>query len=130
MNNNYQIDNQSRKAVYEQIIEQVERFILAGLLKPGDQLPSVRSLSIELNLNPNTVQRAYSELERRGVIYTITGKGSFVDEKAREVISSEKRRELPQLFETLKQFSAAGIEKQEILDIVNYAYMASKEEQD
>lgn len=129
MNNTYQIDNQSRKAVYEQIIEQVERFILAGLLKPDDQLPSVRSLSIELNLNPNTVQRAYSELERRGVIYTITGKGSFVDEKAREVISSEKRKELPQLFETLKEFSAAGIKKQEIVDIVNNAYTTKEEQQ-
>lgn len=129
MNNTYQIDNQSRKAVYEQIIEQVERFILASLLKPDDQLPSVRSLSIELNLNPNTVQRAYSELERRGVIYTITGKGSFVDEKAREVISSEKRKELPQLFEILKEFSAAGIKKQEIVDIVNNAYTAKEEQQ-
>ena len=56
----FQIDTLSRVPVYEQIIEQMERFVLAGLLKPGTQLPSVRSLSTELSINPNTIQKAIS----------------------------------------------------------------------
>ena len=64
----FHIDPLSRKPVYEQIIDQMERFVLTGLMKPGTQLPSVRSLSMELSINPNTIQKAYSELDARGVI--------------------------------------------------------------
>ena len=63
------IDLSSRLAIYEQIVQQVEEGILKGLLKPEEQLPSVRALSLELALNPNTVSKAYTELERRGIIY-------------------------------------------------------------
>ena len=59
----FHIDPLSRKPVYEQIIDQMERFVLTGLMKPGTQLPSVRSLSMELSINPNTIQKAYSELD-------------------------------------------------------------------
>ena len=64
----FMIDPMSRQPVYEQIIRQMERFILSGMLAPGDQLPSVRSLSLELSINPNTIQKAYSELDVRGII--------------------------------------------------------------
>ena len=128
MNYNYQIDNQSRKAVYEQIIDQIEKFILAGVLKQNDQLPSVRSLSIDLNLNPNTVQRAYTELERKKVIYTITGKGGYVSEDAQKIIGEEKRKAFPLFSETLKEFFIAGVGKEEITELVNEAYKTIKED--
>ena len=67
----FMIDPMSRQPVYEQIIRQMERFILSGMLAPGDQLPSVRSLSLELSINPNTIQKAYSELDVRGIIYSV-----------------------------------------------------------
>ena len=75
----FRIDNFSRTPIYEQLIEQFERFILTGALTPGAQIPSVRSLSVQLSINPNTVQKAYSELDSRALIYSLPGKGSFVD---------------------------------------------------
>ena len=88
----FQIDSLSRQPVYEQLIEQMERFILLGLLRAGDQLPSVRSLSVELSINPNTIQKAYGELDSRGLIYSIPGIGCFVTENAVEILSRLKRR--------------------------------------
>ena len=64
----YQIDVMSRTPVYEQIIRQTEEFILKGVLKPGDRMPSVRTLSVELSVNPNTIQKAIAELDRRTLI--------------------------------------------------------------
>ena len=86
------IDSMSRQPVYEQIVDQVEQMILSGLMRPGEQLPSVRSLSLELSINPNTIQRAYAELERNGFIYSVKGRGSFVGSISR--LREQKRREL------------------------------------
>jgi len=119
----YQIDNQSRQAVYEQIVEQVERYVLAGLLKGGDKLPSVRGLSLELKVNPNTVQRAYTELERDGVIVTAPGRGAFVSDQGSERLR-ERRREmaLTDLKALLAELKLSGLEKAELLQIVEAAY--------
>ena len=86
------IDSMSRQPVYEQIVDQVEQMILSGLMRPGEQLPSVRSLSLELSINPNTIQRAYAELERNGFIYSVKGRGSFVGSISR--LREQKCREL------------------------------------
>lgn len=72
------IDYQSRKPIYEQIVERVENLIAAGALEAGSQMPSVRSLAVELSINPNTIQKAYGILEQRGAIYPVKGKGNFV----------------------------------------------------
>ena len=64
------VDKYSRIPIYEQIVEQVEMHVALGDLAPEDQLPSVRALSVELSVNPNTLQKAYTELERRGLCYT------------------------------------------------------------
>jgi len=119
----YQIDNQSRQAVYEQIVEQVERYVLAGLLKGGDKLPSVRGLSLELKVNPNTVQRAYTELERDGVIVTAPGRGAFVSDQGSERLR-ERRREmaLTDLKALVSELKLSGLEKAELLKIVEAAY--------
>ncbi|MDD2469592.1 MAG: GntR family transcriptional regulator [Bacilli bacterium] len=74
----FSIDFQSRIPIYEQIVNQVERFIVCGVLKSGEQLPSVRQMAFDLGANPNTIQRAYTELERMGIIVSVIGKGSFV----------------------------------------------------
>lgn len=76
--NMFSIDFQSRIPIYEQIVNQVERFIVCGVLKSGEQLPSVRQMAFDLGANPNTIQRAYTELERMGIIVSVIGKGSFV----------------------------------------------------
>ena len=74
----YRIDLSSGLPVYRQIIEQVRRAVASGLLKPGDQLPTVRDLAVELTVNFNTVSRAYMELQRDGIIVSGAGRGSFV----------------------------------------------------
>lgn len=86
------IDHKDRRPIYEQIIERFQQMILCGALQPNTAMPSVRSLAMELSLNPNTIQRAYQELERTGYIYTIKGKGSFVGETA--MAADRKRQEL------------------------------------
>lgn len=74
----FTIDYKSRTPLYQQIVDQVERLALCGLLPPEEQLPSVRSLAMELSLNPNTIAKAYGELEQRGVIYSLPGRGNFL----------------------------------------------------
>ncbi|MBO5031299.1 MAG: GntR family transcriptional regulator [Lachnospiraceae bacterium] len=86
------IDHKDRRPIYEQVIERFQQMILCGALQPDTAMPSVRSLAMELSLNPNTIQRAYQELERTGYIYTIKGKGSFVSDAA--AAAEYKRQEL------------------------------------
>lgn len=86
------INHKDRRPIYEQVIERFQQMILCGAMLPNEPMPSVRSLAMELSLNPNTIQRAYQELERTGYIYTIKGKGSFVSEV--DAAADNKRREL------------------------------------
>lgn len=72
------IDLQSRTPIYEQLQEQILRLSLLGVLDQNELLPSVRALAREIGVNPNTVAKAYQELERQGIIYTVPGRGSFV----------------------------------------------------
>lgn len=86
------IDHKDRRPIYEQVIERFQQMILCGALQPNTPMPSVRNLAMELSLNPNTIQRAYQELERTGYIYTIKGKGSFVSETG--AAADNKRQEI------------------------------------
>ena len=117
-----QIDNQSRVPVYEQIVVQIEKQVLLGLISAGDQIPSVRSMSMQMHLNPNTVPRAYTELDRKSLIYTISGVGSFISEDALDVLKNEKRKLIPVLEDRIKELALAGITKKEVLDIVDKIY--------
>ena len=118
----YSIDNQSRKAVYEQIVEQTERFVLSGILSPEQSMPSVRSLSVELSVNPNTIQKAYSELERRGVIYIAPGRGSFVSPGALDALAAQRMGKLEMIEGYARECAWAGIEKRLVLDAVEKGY--------
>lgn len=74
------LDYRDRRPLYEQVTEKLEELMFSGVLPPDSRLPSVRSMATELSINPNTIQRAYAELERQGYIYSIQGKGSFVSD--------------------------------------------------
>ena len=104
----FQIDSMSRIPIYEQIINQVESFVMSGLLKPGEQLPSVRSLSMDLTINPNTIQKAYSELDLRGIIFSVPGKGCFVSDGAIKILSEDQRGKLDELAQMIKDMAFAG----------------------
>lgn len=77
------LDYRDRRPLYEQVAERFQELMFKGVLPPDSQLPSVRSLATELSINPNTIQRAYGELERQGYIYSVKGKGSFVADSSR-----------------------------------------------
>ncbi len=74
----FEIDLKSRTPIYEQIYRKTVEFIIKGELKENDQMPSVRSLSAEISVNPNTITKAYALLEKDGIIYSLSGRGSFV----------------------------------------------------
>jgi GntR family transcriptional regulator len=114
----FQVDVMSRTPIYEQLVNQVEQFVLAGLLKEGDKLPSVRTLSMELAVNPNTIQKAMSELDRRGIVTSVPGKGCFISESAGKALSIAKRGDLEILKERLREFKLAGVPKEEIMACV------------
>ena len=77
----FQLDLKSSRSIYEQIIENIKELIMKDILAEGDKLPSVRELSRQLTINPNTVQKAFKELDREGYIYTVSGKGTFISPK-------------------------------------------------
>jgi len=85
----FQIDLKSRKAIYEQVVDNFKRLIVTGVLQKDEKVPSVRDMSKSLTVNPNTVQKAYRELENQGYIYTVLGQGSFIAEPPAEGDSKE-----------------------------------------
>jgi GntR family transcriptional regulator len=111
------IDPKSGVPFYRQILEQVKFGIAGGELEPGDQLPTVRQLAVDLSVNPNTVVRAYRELEIEGVIETHQGSGTFVGTKKPRIDRLERRRMLDQIItELLARAQAYGLTLSEVLE--------------
>lgn len=108
------INYQDSRPIYEQITERYKVLILKGVLAPDEQMPSVRRLAMELSTNPNTVQRAYTELERQGFLYSVRGRGNFV--RGGTDIHTQKRAELTgRLTAILKEAEDIGIDPAQLL---------------
>ena len=109
------LDVKDRRPIYEQIVEKLSQLMASGVLAQDTPLPSVRSLATELSINPNTVQRAYIELERQGYIYSIKGKGSFVSD-----ISNIRDKQHEKLFSELAEIAlnakSAGVTREEFVE--------------
>ena len=114
----FSIDSMSQVPVYEQLVNQIERFILLGALKNGDSMPSVRGLSVELSVNPNTIQKSYSELSSKGILFSVPGKGLFVSENAKDIIGGKKRENLQEFKKMVSELKLAGITVDELISIV------------
>ena len=109
------INFQDSRPIYEQIVENFKMQMYKGILREGDQMPSVRSLAVELSTNPNTVQKAYSELERQGFIYTVKGRGNFV--KGDSLLKDNKKNELVrQIVELFMEAHEIGLSIDELVD--------------
>lgn len=80
------IDYKDRRPLYQQIMDKIEELAVMGLITADEQLPSVRSLATELAINPNTIQRAYAELEKKGITYSVPGKGSFLAKSQNSIV--------------------------------------------
>lgn len=112
----------SRTPIYEQLRSQLENFILTGILKEGDKIPSVRSLSVELAITPVTVLKAFGELDSAGVIRSVPGKGYFVCEGARELLSKKKRKLLDDIEALALQLASASVDIEDVMSRVRLAY--------
>lgn len=119
------IDYKDRRPIYEQVIERFQDLIVRGVLKPDSQLPSVRSLAVELSINPNTIQRAYTELERQGFIYSIKGRGSFVsfNEELLELKQKEVAEKLEKAIELAK---SVKITQEQVHEIAKKVYQGEE----
>lgn len=113
-----QLDFRSRVPVYEQLIEKIKELIVHKVLKSDEQLPSVRELALELTVNPNTIQKAYRELERQGYIYSVPGKGSFVKPMDQTDTSKHKEELLDQLRKITAELLYLGTSVEEITEMV------------
>lgn len=116
------IDKQSNIPIYEQIIKQYKSLIVQNILKADDKLPSVRKLSVELSINPNTLQKAYSELESKGICYSISGRGRFVSSDGRDIIKQDKNKSINRLKECVFNLATFEVSYDEILMIVKQSY--------
>ena len=113
----FSIDPKSGVAFYRQIIEQTKFAIASGELGPGDRLPTVRQLAVDLSINPNTVVRAYRELEIEGVLDTQQGSGTFVSNKQPQIDQLERQRMLDQILtDLLARASDYGLSLDEVLE--------------
>lgn len=113
----FALDLHTGVPVYRQLIDQVRTGIASGSLTAGDQLPTVRQLAVDLAINPNTVMRAYRELELGGLLETHQGTGTFISDKKPEKKSAERERQLGQMTnEFAARAGAAGFTLEEVID--------------
>lgn len=107
------LNSRDPRPIYEQIMDNLRRLIISGGVAPGDRLPSVREMAAQLAINPNTIQRAYRELESEGFIYSMTGKGSFVA-PLNEVDSSRRDAKVAEFRAAALELLRLGTTRQEL----------------
>ena len=118
------LDYRDRRPIYEQVISRFQELMLTGALEKDSQLPSVRSLAMELSINPNTIQRAYAELERQGYIYSIKGKGNFVADNGHVQEVLQRKADLA------KEACALGVTKEQLWEQIVRIYEENETERE
>ena len=115
----FQIDMTSHKSIYEQVVDNIKELIMTDVLAQGSKLPSVRELSRDLTINPNTVQKAYRELEREGFVYTTAGVGTFACDKTKLRPEPSRIEEIEkEILSALKALQYLGLSHEEAKNIV------------
>ena len=110
------LDYRDSRPIYEQVKDSLRRLMVTGVLAPGDKLPSVRSMASQLSINPNTIQRAYAELESEGYVVSVTGKGSFVAEG--DTQNAARKAELTgKLKPILEELRSLGMTHEELMQL-------------
>lgn len=109
------LDYQSRMPIYEQIVQEIERYVALEILKPEEQIPSIRDMASTLGINPNTVKKAYDILESRGVIVTLSTKGTFITPKTNKVMNKAIDEKINKLKREIEEIQKYGISKEEII---------------
>lgn len=112
------LDYQSRIPIYEQIVNNIEKYVALGILKPRDQVPSIREMASSLGVNPNTVKKAYDILENRNIITTISTKGTFISDDTKRATEDKINREIEMIKKKIEELSKMGISKEEIMGMI------------
>lgn len=122
------LDYKDARAIHQQIEDGIKQLIISGIMLPDEQLPSVRELAVSLTVNPNTVQRAYKQLENDGFIYSVKGKGNFVS----KVTGTKNRALADELYNNLtslvKELMYLGEDKSDIVNVINNIYQQKEDE--
>lgn len=115
----FHIETKSNQPIYEQIIDSVKENVVRGFLHSGDELPSVRKMAMQLSVTPNTVAKAYRELEREKVIEVIRGKGTYISSEYKPKRDEEKMKKIQErLTREIVELTYMGISKEEVLQMI------------
>jgi len=115
------LDYRDKRPIYEQVVEKLERLIISGGLEPLTRMPSVRNLALELSVNPNTIQRAYAQLEQDGYLYTVSGRGSFVTAE-NEWRENKQSKVLKAWQDITRQAKEMGIAREQLAEHLQQIY--------
>ena len=110
-----QIDPRSRTPIYEQLVDGITKLVVSGAMEADGAVPSVRTLAAELSANPNTVQKAFSELERRGILCSVPGKGCFVNGDVSVLRTKQAEKQLEVLAAEMKKAVSMGVSRERII---------------
>lgn len=122
----FEIDLKDRRAIYEQIIDKFKQLIIKDILKSDEKIPSVREMAKHLTINPNTIQKAYRELERQGYIYSVKGIGNFVSSGIKKVDDLEIEDLKRQVEKKVSELIYIGVEKSELITLIETVYQKVK----
>ncbi len=112
------LDYQDRTPIYEQIVNTIEKYVAVGILKPKEQIPSIRELATTLGINPNTVKKAYDILENKKVITSFSTKGTYISDQTDEVLENRKKEEMKNLKKQIEVLKGLGVTEQEIIKVI------------
>jgi len=116
------VNPRSKQPLYEQLVEQLRRQLMLGVMESGAAMPSVRQLAGELGINPNTIQKAYRRMEEEGMIVTLPGRGSFVNENLAETLQKQRQEQRSKARLMIQSCRESGLTKEEILQIAEEVY--------
>ena len=122
------LDYRDKRPIYEQVVEKLEKLIVCGALESNTRLPSVRTLALELSVNPNTIQRAYAQLEQDGYLYTVTGRGNYVTSEA-EWKKGRIQAVLKEFEEALVKARETKVPRKELEALLDRIYLSKEGEQ-
>ena len=110
------LDYQNRTPIYEQIVDNIEKYVALGILKEKEQIPSIREMASSIGVNPNTVKKSYDILESRGIIRTISTKGTFISENTKKTTQDKIDKEINFIKEKINDLIKLGISHDEIIE--------------
>lgn len=110
------LDYQNRLPIYEQIVNNIEKYVALGIIEAKQQIPSIREMAASLGVNPNTVKKAYDILESKGIIVTISTKGTFIADNTKNIMEEKIDKEINNIKIKIEELTKLGISKKEIIE--------------